>query len=72
MANADTFDRFFVENEPAIRRAVAARFGNEIGRDSAAEAFAVAWRTWDRVSDMDNPGGCFAGTTPPPEELGAR
>lgn len=57
VVNADKFESFFVENEPAIRRALAARFGNEIGRDSTAEAFAVAWCTWDRVADMKNPAG---------------
>lgn len=57
MVSADAFERFFEENEPAIRRAVAARFGAELGRDSAAEAFAIAWRTWDRVAVMDNPAG---------------
>ena len=57
MADAVTFERFFEENEPAIRRAVAARFGADTGRDSAAEGFAVAWRRWDRVAGMDNPAG---------------
>ena len=57
MASARSFERFFEETEPAIRGAVAARFGAELGRDSAAEAFAVAWRTWDRVAAMENPAG---------------
>ena len=57
MASAGDFERFFEEHEPAIRRAVAARFGADLGRDSAAEAFAVVWRMWDRVGDMENPAG---------------
>ena len=57
MYSAGAFERFFEENEPVIRRAVAARFGAELGRDSAAEGFAVAWRMWDQVSTMENAAG---------------
>ena len=57
MGSAVGFERFFAEAEPLIRRAVVARFGAELGRDAAAESFAVCWRSWDRVSRMENPAG---------------
>lgn len=54
MTSADAFELFFGEAEPLIRRALVSRFGAELGRDSTAEGFAVAWRSWDRVQTMEN------------------
>lgn len=57
MGSAGDFEAFFAESEPLIRRAVVARFGAEVGRDAAAEAFAQAWRSWERIAAVQNPAG---------------
>ena len=54
---ADAFEHFFDESEPFVRRALVSRFGAELGRDATAEGFAAAWRSWDRVSTMENRSG---------------
>ena len=54
---ADAFEHFFNESEPFVRRALVSRFGAELGRDATAEGFAAAWRSWDRVSTMENRSG---------------
>ena len=54
---ADAFEHFFDESEPFVRRALVSRFGAELGRDATAEGFAAAWRSWDRVSAMENRSG---------------
>jgi RNA polymerase sigma factor (sigma-70 family) len=51
------FAEFVAAREPALRRALVAAFGPEVGRDAAAEALARAWQHWDRVSRMANPAG---------------
>ena len=51
------FPDFVAAHEPALRRALVAAFGPEVGRDAAAEALARAWQHWDRVSGMANPAG---------------
>jgi DNA-directed RNA polymerase specialized sigma24 family protein len=53
----DRFEDFFQENERSVRYALVARFGPEIGREAAADAFVLAWERWDRVSAMTNPAG---------------
>ena len=48
----------FVERvESKLRVALTAVFGQEGGRDAAAEALAYGWEHWDKVSAMDNPVG---------------
>ena len=54
---ADAFEQFFNEFEPFVRRALVSRFGAELGRDATAEGFAAAWRSWDRVAEMENRSG---------------
>jgi DNA-directed RNA polymerase specialized sigma24 family protein len=57
---AATFEAFFRQNEPRLRRALVAAFGPEQGREAAAEALAYAWEHWDRLRDMANvPGYLF-------------
>ena len=57
MSDAAAFERFFAEAKPLVRRAVVSRFGPSIGRDATAEAFTVAWHSWQRVSKTGNPAG---------------
>lgn len=52
-----SFERFFQENEPKLRRALVAGYGGEVGRDATAEALTHGWQEWYRVSTMDNPSG---------------
>ena len=53
----DSFTEFVREVEPRPQRALIARFGPELGRDSAAEALAWAWEHWDRVTGLENAAG---------------
>lgn len=52
-----SFEAFVKESESKLRHALVTRYGPEVGRDAASEAFAYAWEHWDRVSKMDNPVG---------------
>jgi RNA polymerase sigma-70 factor (ECF subfamily) len=51
------FADFFAEAEPRLRRALVAAYGQERGREAAADALAYAWRHWSRVRRMANPVG---------------
>lgn len=57
MMSTERFRAFFADAEPVVRRALVSRFGSELGREATAEGFAVAWRSWDRVSEMENRAG---------------
>lgn len=59
MATAFTpeFADFVRDTEPKLRRALVATWGPELGREATAEALVYAWSHWDRVRDLDNPGG---------------
>jgi RNA polymerase sigma factor (sigma-70 family) len=52
-----TFEEFFQEAEPRLRRALSAAYGVATGREAAIEALAWAWEHWDRVAGMANPVG---------------
>ncbi|MEZ5379671.1 MAG: sigma factor-like helix-turn-helix DNA-binding protein [Acidimicrobiales bacterium] len=51
------FEEFFAVHEPLLRRALAAGFGHDLGREAAAEALMYGWQWWDRVAELDNPAG---------------
>ncbi len=53
----DSFTEFVREVEIRLQTALIARYGPDLGRESAAEALAYGWEHWDRVSEMDNPAG---------------
>jgi RNA polymerase sigma-70 factor (ECF subfamily) len=53
----DEFERFVAAVEPGLRRALAAGYGSEVGRDAAIDALVWAWRNWGRVRRISNPGG---------------
>jgi RNA polymerase sigma factor (sigma-70 family) len=52
-----SFERFFLEAERKLTVALVARYGAEVGREAAVEAFAWAWEHWDRLRVMGNPTG---------------
>ena len=47
---SDTFTQFVEEVEGRLRHALVARYGLDLGRESAAEAMAYAWENWERSS----------------------
>jgi RNA polymerase sigma-70 factor (ECF subfamily) len=51
------FEAFVERVELKLRVALIAAFGQEIGRDAAAEALAYGWEHWDDISAMENPVG---------------
>jgi DNA-directed RNA polymerase specialized sigma24 family protein len=53
----DSFTEFVEEHERRLRSALSAVFGDQGGRDAAAEALEYGWVHWDRVSEMENPVG---------------
>lgn len=52
-----SFEEFFAEAEPRVRYALCCGLGFDMGREAAAEAFAIAWTNWRRISAMENPAG---------------
>ena len=52
-----TFEHFFHGAEPKLRAALVAKFGDDRGRDAAAEALGYGWRNWPRVGRLENPAG---------------
>ena len=56
-----SFTEWATEAEPKIRQSLTAAFGVQVGKDAAAEALALAWERWDRVSVMGNPIGYVYG-----------
>ena len=53
----DSFTEFVREVEPRLQRALIARFGPDLGRDTAAEALAWAWEHWEKVTGLTNAAG---------------
>jgi DNA-directed RNA polymerase specialized sigma24 family protein len=51
----ESFERFFDETEPRLRRALMAAYGSEAGREATAEAFAWAWEHRHRLPNLDYP-----------------
>lgn len=57
----NSFTEWATEAEPKIRQSLTAAFGVQVGKEAAADALALAWERWDRVSVMDNPIGYVYG-----------
>lgn len=53
----DSFTEFVREVETRLQTALIARYGPDLGKESAAEALTYAWEHWDRVREMENPAG---------------
>lgn len=56
-----SFTEWATDAEPRIRHALTAAFGMQIGREATADALALAWERWDRISTLDNPIGYVFG-----------
>lgn len=56
LSTAD-FESFVAAVEPRLRRALAGHLPLDVVPDAVGEALAYAWQHWDRVRDLDNPGG---------------
>jgi DNA-directed RNA polymerase specialized sigma24 family protein len=55
--DSQTFESFFAEAEPRLRRALVAAYGFERGREAASEALAWAWEHWADLQRKANPVG---------------
>ena len=53
----EPFAHFVATVGERVRRALVAFYGVDLGADAAADALAVAWERWDKVSAMENAGG---------------
>jgi DNA-directed RNA polymerase specialized sigma24 family protein len=51
------FEAMVSRVEPGLRRALAGHLAADVVPDALAEAFAYAWRNWDTVQGLTNPGG---------------
>ena len=51
------FERFVIEVEPRLRRALVATYGAQVGREATADALAYAWEHWGAASGWSNPAG---------------
>ena len=56
-----SFTEWATQAEPRIRQSLTAAFGVQVGKEATADALAVAWERWDRVSTMGNPIGYVYG-----------
>ncbi len=56
-----SFTEWATEAEPRIRQSLTAAYGVQVGKDATADALALAWERWDRVSAMGNPIGYVYG-----------
>jgi RNA polymerase sigma-70 factor (ECF subfamily) len=54
---SEEFTLFVKEIEPRLSMALAAAYGVEAGRESAADALEYAWAHWSEVGKMNNPAG---------------
>jgi RNA polymerase sigma factor (sigma-70 family) len=51
------YREFVMVSAPALRRALVAGFGTEVGQEAVSEALAYGWEHWDRLRVMTNPAG---------------
>ena len=58
---SESFTEFVLKQQDALRRALIAGFGREVGREAAEGALIYGWRHWPRVRTMDNPAGYLYG-----------
>lgn len=53
----DSFEDFVLRHELDLRRALVAAVGIQVGLEAASDALAYGWEHWDRIGEMENPGG---------------
>jgi DNA-directed RNA polymerase specialized sigma24 family protein len=54
---AHDFEAFVALRGPDLRRALAARYGVEVGAEVTADVMALAWERWSTIAVMENPVG---------------
>lgn len=54
---SDLFTELVREVEPRLHAALIALMGTDTAREATADALLWAWENWDRVENMENPGG---------------
>jgi RNA polymerase sigma factor (sigma-70 family) len=54
---AASFERFAIEVEPRLRRALVATYGTQVGREATVDALAYAWEHREQIVGMANPAG---------------
>lgn len=52
-----SFEDFVLRHELGLKRALVAAVGVEAGLEATSEALAYGWEHWERLRDMENPGG---------------
>lgn len=55
--DAEDFERFVLDTEPRLRRALVARYGRDQGREATAAALAWAWEHRSELPRLANPIG---------------
>jgi len=53
----ERFEELYARTEPAIRRALVAAYGRDLGNEATDDAFAWAWANLEKVLDLENPAG---------------
>ena len=56
-ADRTAFTEFARGIEPRLRYALAGCLNADQARDATQEALVYAWKNWDKIVDLDNPGG---------------
>lgn len=54
---SDQFTDFVRDVEPRLHVALVALMGSDDAREATADALLWAWENWERVAEMENPGG---------------
>ena len=52
-----SYEEFVAQHELGLKRALVAAVGVEAGLEATAEALAYGWENWQRIGQMENPGG---------------
>lgn len=55
--SSTTFEEYVTRQELYLKRALVAAVGVEAGLEATAEALAYGWEHWNRIREMENPGG---------------
>jgi len=54
---ADSFTKFFQEQQHRLAQALTASLGTELGAEATSEALSYGWEHWERVRNMEHPVG---------------
>lgn len=56
-SDATSFERYFIQAEPLLRRSLVAGYGADLGAEAAATALTYGWSEWARIRELENPTG---------------